>query len=263
MDEQETMDAELGIEEDPGVEETQAEESAPQNPEEDQDQKTEDEGDQDPDRDQQKGIQKRFNKLTAEKYQYKNRADQLEREIQELKQSQAGAPGKPPRLEDFDYDEEAYGKAVREQEYEAFYRRKREAELKAKKKEETERSNLEFARKVEAANIEGYHEAMDNLIRSVPLPFELVRAIQADEKGPELVYHLGNNLDLADTLARLEPVIAAKELGKISAGLSAEKTAKKITNARPPVKPAVSGGGQTGKKLEKMSMEEIMADDNI
>lgn len=203
------------------------------------------------------GFQKRINKVTADKYREKQRADALQAELEKVRQEAATVQpvDKAPKLEDFDYDEDAFLDAkVQHQVSKATAKIAADNDARAAAIRR-DQAAATFAEKVAKSGIEDYSETIQNLVEAVPLPAKLVDAIQIDEKGPELAYYLGKHLDVADRLANTDPLAAALELGKISAGLSNKRT-KQTTKAPDPVKPAGSGGVST-KSQDKMTMEEI------
>jgi len=54
------------------------------------------------------------------------------------------------------------------------------------------------------------------------------------ENGPEVLYYLGKNPALADEIARLSPLSAARELGRIEAKLLNKPEAEKVSKAPAP-----------------------------
>lgn len=82
------------------------------------------------------------------------------------------------------------------------------------------------------------------------------RAIVESDKGPQLLYHLAQNAEEAERIARLSPVRQVAELGKLEDRLSTP--AKRTTSAPAPATP-VASRGSAGKKLEDMSIEETRA----
>lgn len=200
-------------------------------------------------------IQARFNKLTAEKYEQKRRADAAEKQLAELKTVPVSTGGEAPTLEKFDYDDAKFNEASIKYQINQALAESNAEQTARNIQTDRDRTNQEFGRKIEASNIEDYSTVINGLIESVPLPEGLVTAIQQDEKGPELAYYLGKHLDVADNLAKLDVISAALELGKISAGLSGKKM-KTPSNAPTPVK-TIGGSGGTNKEPGEMSMEEI------
>lgn len=73
------------------------------------------------------------------------------------------------------------------------------------------------------------------------------QAIVLSEHGPALLYELGNNPDLAESIAELPPVLQFKEIVKLEQKIEARKNAApKTTKAPPPPKPV--GAKSEGKK---------------
>lgn len=72
----------------------------------------------------------------------------------------------------------------------------------------------------------------------LPITDVMAQSIQSAENGPDIAYHLGLNPKEADRIARLSPVLQAKEIGRIEAKLSAEPPkAKQTTRAPAPINP--------------------------
>lgn len=203
-----------------------------------------------------KGFQKRINKLTAEKYAERSRAENAESELARIKSSPP-APGNAPKLEDFDYDEDKYLEAKIDFKVNQSTVKLNQESSERQRQQKEDQENREYEKRVNASGIdqEAYRKAAHDLI-DLKVPYDLVKTIQQDENGPEIVVYLGNNLDIVDKIADLSPLNAAREIGKISIGLTA-KPNKKITNAPNPVKTAGSGG-KSSKSLENMSTEEFM-----
>ena len=210
-------------------------------------------------------VQERINQLTAKYREEERKRQELEERLKAVEQPQPAAP-KVPRLEDFDYDDSQYQQAllkyqehlidvkVTQRTQEIIQQQRQSAH------EERQRTKAEsFGKKVEAANIKGYQEAIESLVNYAPLRPELVDAIQEDDNGPHLVHYLGTHLDVADRIAQIRnPAIAALELGKISAGLK-HKPNKQITKATRPIEPEARSGGKLKKDEADMSMDEIMS----
>lgn len=106
-----------------------------------------------------------------------------------------------------------------------------------------------------AASVPDYMERVEELASSVPMPNELLMAISQSDHGPAIAYHLAQHLDVADRLARMNPVAAAVEIGRIEARISAPKPNKPVTQAPAPV-PTLGGSSVVGKDLGAMSYED-------
>jgi hypothetical protein len=187
------------------------------------------------------GVQKRINKLTAEKYAERNRADRLEAQLKELQ-----APVPPPT------EPQELTLEVNEK-LQSF----RQEETQAQQDTKRQQAAQDFAKRVGESGLEDYSQVVKPLATTVPLDLEVIDVIQADERGPEVAYYLGKNLDVASRITSMSPVMAAAEIGRISAKLSATKKPD-ISKAPNPVIP-VGSGGAISKSFEEMSMKEIDA----
>lgn len=105
------------------------------------------------------------------------------------------------------------------------------------------------AEQQQRALVEAYHER-EEAVRDKYDDFEMVaynpelpvtevmaRAIQASEIGPEVLYHLGTNPKEAARIARLDPILQAREIGKIEVQLGAAPPVKRTSNAPAPIDP--------------------------
>lgn len=199
-------------------------------------------------------FQKRANKMTADKYKEKERADKAERELAELK---AGQPTKELNIESFDYDEDALLQAKIQQGIQQGIASNAEQQRKVAVDAERAKLATKFNTKVEEANLDNFVEVLEQF-KSVRPPMELVDTILGDENSPQLIYYLGNNLTEADQLANANPFKAGKMLAEISLKITNNKPSKKLTQASEPIQ-TLRGGGTPTKNKEDMSMEEIMA----
>lgn len=69
----------------------------------------------------------------------------------------------------------------------------------------------------------------------------MAEAIRSADNGPDIAYHLGSNPKEAERIARLSPLLQAKEIGRIEAKLSNEPAATKQTTKAPePISPVGS-----------------------
>lgn len=242
-----------------------SEDSAPplEEPEQPEEQPDEPEGDDPPAKDElTEKVRKRINKKTADYYREKNRADELERKIAELEASKPATESEP-KEEDFDFDPVAYQKALvkyyAKQEVAKTVQSTQAEQTKAK----TDAILQKYNAKVEASGLDDFDEVVTGLFQNKILGQAAYEAILEQENGPQIEYHLGKNLELAEKIGSKTPTQQAVEIGKLSVKLAAPK-GKKITKAPDPVTPAKSGGGSgTPKDVANMSMDEIMADERL
>jgi len=210
------------------------------------------------------GVQKRINKITADKHEEirkreaeTKRADDLQAKLDKI---EANKPTlEQPTLEQHDYDEEAFNKAtvnfqVQEQvkaELATQNAKQNQINLQA----ESDKVQATFNERVEALGKEDYVDKAN----AVPvLPDGVAAAIMSLDNGPEMVYHLGEHLDKADALANMSPMAAMMELGKISAEMSVKPEIK--TSAAPdPIEPVSAGSALPSDLDGEMSIEDWMA----
>jgi hypothetical protein len=182
------------------------------------------------------GFQKRVNKITAEKYAEKRRADELEKQLNDLK-SKLPNDGGTPKLEDFDYDDGEYQQALIDAKVEAAVKAQEDRRRAEESKRNAETIQEGFNTRIVAFGKDDFAEVAD----SIPdLPPGVADALIQAENGPELIYHLGTHLDLADKIANMPPGQAMMELGRISANIS--KPEPEISSAPDPIKPLATGG---------------------
>jgi hypothetical protein len=75
---------------------------------------------------------------------------------------------------------------------------------------------------------------------NLPVTEAMARAIQASEIGPDVLYHLGSSPSEAARISRLDPILQAREIGKIEARLGAEPPVKRTSNAPAPIAPVTA-----------------------
>jgi hypothetical protein len=183
-------------------------------------------------------AQARFNKITAEKFTEKRRADEAERKLAELQSKPAAPASDEPTLESFDFDEDAYKKALIKHQVAEAVREQTEASRQVAVRESAEQTQAAFNERIAALNKPDFNDVAS----AIPeLPNGVADALVQSENGAELIYHLGTHLDMADKLANMSPQQAMMELGRISAGMTA-KPEVKASAAPDPIAPLNSGG---------------------
>lgn len=98
-----------------------------------------------------------------------------------------------------------------------------------------------------------------------------LEATMSEEKGPEILYHIGSNADLAAKLSRQSVPQLLTSLGRISAELSNPKPLTRRTPAPPPPTPitgnraaaAIDESKLTGKELLRVRLEQRAARQGI
>lgn len=203
-------------------------------------------------------LRERLDREIAEKAALAERL-RLYEQVQQTKQA---APEAPPREEDFSGDYFAFLKA------QAVYEAKQSvrAELDAVKTQaEQERMAAEQAKVAESyvarvndfrKQVADYDDVMAEA-EAIPVSPAMADIIRSSERGPALAYWLAKNPEQAVSIANMPPLLAARELGRIEAGISPNKP-RVDSKAPAPIQP-VKARAQVQKSPEDMSMEEYMA----
>ena len=209
-------------------------------------------------------TQAKINKITAEKYAEKRRADELERKLTEqaaqIPQAQPQNVAEP-KLEDFDYDEAAHTAALIDYKVNQKAEQIQQAQQQQVQQQAQQATQNTFHEKVAA--FEEKAPDYQQVVANIPqLPGETLDAVMqaksptGESIGPQLAYHLGKHLDVADEIANSTPVVAAMKLGQISAQLTATTKTVNTSAAPDPIEP-VGSGGVSDTSVEEMSMEQI------
>lgn len=206
-------------------------------------------------------IQARFNKLTAEKYAEKNRADELERRLAQLETqapTQTQTEAARPTIEQFDYDQDAYNAALIKYETTQAIEQFQARQTEAQKAQEQQRIQNAFNERVAkfTEKAPDYVEKVNGMFNTLgtAMPQHVVEAIM--KKGPEVAYYLSDHLDVAAELTNMDALSSGIMIGEISAQLAVTKPKIKPSAAPDPIEP-VNSSGSIPKTMEDMSMEEI------
>lgn len=212
--------------------------------------------------------QERVNEITKARRTAERELEAERRRVQELEQRlSAIAPQQSqvsdesvPTLEQYGWDHAKWAHAVTEyatrNALTQAEQRLRDQE-RAKSMQDIESKFEERARAYAAANPD-YDRVMAELGASVRLQNEVIETIGLSEHGPAIVHYLGQHLDVADRVSRLPAHLAAVEIGRIEAKVSAPKP-KPVTSAPLPGQ-TLSGGSSAQKGIRPgMSYDEYKA----
>lgn len=216
-----------------------------------------------------KGVQKRIDELTRNWREAERREAALLEMLQrtnpaKAEPAEAHKPLARPKLEDFNYDETAYGEAL-----DAFYDAKAdervEAKLKAREEQAAAKARVE-SWKAREAEFKGKTPDYDTVARDSSLPISAAMAdvIRESERGPELLYHLGKNRDLAEQIFGLSKEMAAYKLGRIEAKLDvppAPAPAPKPVSKAPPPPPKIEATDSTPRVSTTSAESDKLTDD--
>jgi hypothetical protein len=100
---------------------------------------------------------------------------------------------------------------------------------------------------------------------NLPITDVMAQSIQSSDIGPEVAYHLGANPKEAERIARLSPILQAKEIGKLEAKLASDPPVKKTSNAPTPISPltARSSGSPAYDTTDPRSIKTMSTSDWI
>jgi hypothetical protein len=106
-----------------------------------------------------------------------------------------------------------------------------------------------------AEKTEDYREAVES-IDDVMFPAYTQQLLLESELGPELIYELAKNREMAERISKLAPLAASKELGKLEARIASRASdetkkpePKKQTQAPAPITPVGAKGGKVEKSI--------------
>lgn len=180
-------------------------------------------------------VKDRFDELTQKFRETERRALELESDLAEARRQaevkpEPTTPGKT--LADFEYDEQAYAGYLTEQAKQAA-----EADVQQRAdRDQHDTRNREFRGKEAdfSATVDDYNSVTRKDLQFLNQP--TLEALQSSEKGPDLLYYLGKNPEVAASLYKMHPLAAAVELGRIEATklVKPEKPVK--TPEKPPAK---------------------------
>jgi hypothetical protein len=199
------------------------------------------------------------------------RAEALQREIDALKagKSQPGTAsteGDEPKMEDFKTVGE-YAKALAKYETAQALKAERAERAKDTQKQAIENVQQQFAERVAstAKEISDYHEVVEAADWEVP--HHIQAYIVDSEHGARLGYELAKNRIEFDRIAKLSPIRAFAELGKLEDKLTAKAAPAKepaaasaqVSRAPAPITPLEGKSTTVAKRPEDMNFQELRA----
>ena len=156
-----------------------------------------------------------------------------EREQAQKYKAPPSAPPPEPLKPDNFADAPAYAEAIAE---------RKAQELLAQREAEAERTATLEAyqdREEEARNkYDDFEQVAYN--PKLPVTETMAQTIQASEIGPDVIYWLGSNPKEAERIARLNPLLQAREIGRIEAKIASNPPAKKTSTAPAPIAPVTA-----------------------
>lgn len=222
------------------------------------------------------GVQKRIDELTKKRREAERRVSELEAELEQHRRAAGGETEQAAQLterpdpDDFETYEE-YEEALVDWKIDQREAKKQADDEAARQERET----TSKAARLNTAMMDGAaaYPDFDQVTRNPALQFSQAMAEAALETDDptEIIYHLAKNPEESARIARLSPLAAAREIGKIEAALTKNKEtdsgsdaekeleqAKRKTKAPDPINP-LKGNEVVKKDPAKMSMKEYAA----
>lgn len=153
-------------------------------------------------------------------------------QAQKLKATPPAPPPEPLKPDNF-ADAQAYAEAMAE---------RKAAELLAQREAEAERAAMLEAYHDREEEARGKYDDFEQVAYNpwLPVTETMAQTIQASEIGPDVIYYLGSNPKEAERIARLSPILQAREIGRIEAKIAANPPAKKTSTAPAPIAPVTA-----------------------
>jgi hypothetical protein len=208
-----------------------------------------------------KGVQKRIDRLTRDKYRLQAELEMARRQAPQAepqRQPAEGAKGapKPDQFKSYEEFLEARAEWKAEQRVESLLGELRETAQRQAGKAEQQKLQSQWEKRVSDAmtTYDDFEEVA--LSPEVPISEPMMAAILRSPKGADVAYYLGKNPETAAQIAGLDPVSAAIRIGEIAATVA--KPAPKRTTAAPaPINP-VGSRAEAQKDPNKMTTDEWM-----
>jgi len=200
-------------------------------------------------------AQKRINKVTADKWEFKAKYEALQVKMDAIEAEKSKSSELvEPKIEDFEFDEGKFQSALVDFKVD---KRLKANDIKQQEDSEVRASEARTAKFLEnAEDLAKEKPDFAEVLRNMPtLQPTVLAAVMEDPKGPDLAYYLATHLDFTDKIISMNPIAAAIEIGKISQRLAEPKTIKP-SSAPEPIDPIKAGGvvnterGPKGAKYE-------------
>lgn len=197
-------------------------------------------------------------------------ADRLRREIDELRKSgpqpTKRASDGEPKPEDFKTVAE-YADALTEYKLEQKLGKYREEALQARQQQADATAQSEFIERLSKAreDIPDYDDVVSGAEQIVPP--HIAQYIVESELGPHLGYHFAKHPEELERLAKLSPIKAIAEVGKLETKLerkapaqpAAQPKQQQVSKAPSPITPLEGGSAAVTKDPKDMSFQELRA----
>lgn len=207
-----------------------------------------------------RGVQKKLDKLTREKYQAQQEA-QYWRERAEKKGEPPANPEKPdtaaapegkPTLEAFEYDQEKFLEALSDWKVEQKLAAAEQRRVQSEKAKAASETMAGWASREQAFIAENPDYAEVAYTAPINYSDTMLDFVKESEIGPQIAYHLGSHLDEAKAIEQMSPTRQAAALARLEMTLSpageaadpaTPRPTRTITKAPPPPATVTPSGG--------------------
>ncbi|WP_401733439.1 hypothetical protein [Stenotrophomonas muris] len=220
-----------------------------------------------------KGVGKRIDELTREKYDAQRERDywreqairnQRQPEQRQEQASQQHEASDKPTMEQYGFDVAAYTEAL----YEWHKQQDAKSAQKAKEAESEQERAKRYQESVQAF-AETHPDFYEVFHGGLPVSESMAQAITETDNPAAIAYYLGQNPEEAARIAAMSPTGASRAIGRIEAKLESQAApvavdtarqpeTKTVTKAPPPVT-TLSGAPPVVKDLTEMSMADYDA----
>lgn len=207
-------------------------------------------------------VQKRINELTRARREAERERDFYRQQFEahrQQPQTTSQSQDKAPSLSDYKSVEEWSADFAAYTENRAIAKARQEfAANDQQRQQDTLRQTFEQKEAAYAATAPDYYERVSEMASVVQFQPEVLEVLAASDHGAAVAHYLANHLDEADRLSRLPVHVAAVQIGRIEAQVSAPKPAKPVSNAPEPA-PKVGGASAAPRGLsDDISIDEWM-----
>lgn len=217
-----------------------------------------------------RGVQKRLDEITKEKYEWKREADYW-REMATQRQQDGKVDGKAsevtseitntkPKSDNYD-DYNDYLEALTDWKVDQRIAKEHEESKKVEVEREIQSQQAQVDKVFQESlkTAQSKHPDWVDTIKASPILFHpaAIGAMKESLDGAEVMYFLAKNPVEAERISQLSPMSQVREIGKIEVRLTPPKAPepRRITNTGEPVK-TVSGAGVVERDPDKMSMDD-------
>lgn len=166
--------------------------------------------------------------------------------------------GPPPKLSEFDYDEDKYNQAFIEWSDKRQEIKETQRAAEREQQEAMHKAQSEYTSSLETALEQGKtkYKDFEKVIYGpgAELSLNLMPSVVFSENAADVAYHLGKNRDLVERLNKMPQMRAVMEIGRLSERLATKAPAKVTTTPEPIT--TVGGEEPPTQNLENLSGED-------